>query len=191
MSFPAARIIGLSCIAILANLALSAADKPTPFTSARWIWYSAEPMPASINFPAGNAFFRGSFDLPADTRVESASLPILIAALDEHPAEAAAGRPDPLGPGVLFLHDDLTPCWRAASAWALGQIADPAATPTLLRILENLENATDTRHAAAVAIALTAQPADLPALRRLAEEIPEVSVRHAVITACTAIEANR
>ena len=38
----------------------------------------------------------------------------LIAALRDEPAEAASGRPDPLGPGVLFLHNDLTPCWRAA-----------------------------------------------------------------------------
>ena len=44
------------------------------------------------------------------------SVASLRSALDDFPAEAAFGRPDPLGPGVHFLHNDLTPCWRAALA---------------------------------------------------------------------------
>jgi HEAT repeat protein len=118
------------------------------------------------------------------------SVPSLIAALDDFPAEAAGGRPDPLGPGVLFLHNDLTPCWRAASAWALGRIADPAATPSLLRIIDNLDNATDTRHAAATALASTARRSDLPALESRCPNVPEVSVRYALIESSTAIQRN-
>ena len=40
------------------------------------------------------------------------SVDALVAVLDGSPTEAARGRPDPLGPGVHFLHNDLTPCWR-------------------------------------------------------------------------------
>ena len=99
-------------------------------------------------------------------------------------AEAAAGRPDPLGPGVLFLHNDLTPCWRAAVAWALGRIGDRRAVPTLLAVVGNLDNATDTRHAAAQALGRIADPRNLMALRKLAAGYPEVSTRRALLEAC-------
>ncbi|MCH7226199.1 HEAT repeat domain-containing protein [Haloferula sp. A504] len=118
---------------------------------------------------------------------DPSSVASLRSALDDCPAEAASGRPDPLGPGVHFLHNDLTPCWRAAAAWALGRIGDPGATPSLLGVLGDAENAPDTRHAAAVALARTATAADLPAMRELADEVPEVSVRHALLIACEAV----
>ena len=38
----------------------------------------------------------------------------------------------------------------AAVAWALGRIGDPRAVPVLLQTIANLDNAVDTRHAAAV-----------------------------------------
>ena len=50
------------------------------------------------------------------------SVESLIAVLDQTPGEGAAGRPDPCEPGVLFLHNELTPCYRAAAAWALGAL---------------------------------------------------------------------
>ena len=50
------------------------AEQQETFTGAKWIWYSREPMPASIDFPAGAARFRGAIDLPAGARVESATL---------------------------------------------------------------------------------------------------------------------
>ncbi|MCP4452120.1 MAG: HEAT repeat domain-containing protein, partial [Planctomycetes bacterium] len=85
----------------------------------------------------------------------------LVAILETEPAEAAFGHPDPLGPGVLFLHNDLTPCWRAAVAWALGRMGDHRAVPVLLSTIENMDNALDTRHAAAEALALCAKPSDM------------------------------
>lgn len=99
-------------------------------------------------------------------------------------AEAVSGRPDPLGPGVHFLHNDLTPCWRAGAAWALGRIGDRLAVPALTAVLANPANAPDTRFAAASALGRLAIPADLPALRELANRTPEVSVRHALLSAC-------
>lgn len=117
------------------------------------------------------------------------SADFLIATLEGSPTEAALGRPDPLGPGVLFLHHDLTPCWRAAMAWALGRIADPRAVPVLLKIVRDLDNATDTRHAAAEALGRIADPASLSTLRQLAADYPEVSTRRALLEACAAIES--
>jgi HEAT repeat protein len=108
----------------------------------------------------------------------------LIAVLQQEPSEAAAGRPDPLGPGVLFLHDDLTPCWRAAVAWALGRIGDRRAVPVLLAVVGKLENAVDTRHAAAQALGRIADPGSFIPLRQLAAGYPEVSVRRALLEAC-------
>jgi len=108
----------------------------------------------------------------------------LIAVLEHEPTEAATGHPDPLGPGVLFLHNDLTPCWRAAVAWALGRIGDPRAAPVLLSVVSNLDNAPDTRHAAAEALGRIADPGTLEQIQNLAASYPEISTRRALLKAC-------
>jgi len=108
----------------------------------------------------------------------------LIATLKSEEAEAASGRPDPLGAGVLFLHNELTPCWRAAVAWALGQIGDTDAVPVLLDIVADLENATDTRHAAAEALGKIGDPDSLAAIRTLAKDYPEISTRLTLLKVC-------
>jgi len=113
----------------------------------------------------------------------------LIAALEQSPPEGAPGHPDPLGPGVLFLHKDLTPCWRAAVAWALGRIGDPRAAPVLLEAAGDLKNAPDTRHAAAEALAHAGDPASIGPMRTLAASHPEVSTRRALLRACTTLAA--
>ncbi len=112
---------------------------------------------------------------------DGASTDALIATLEKCPTEAASGYPDPCGPGVLFLHNDLTPCYRAAAAWALGRIGDRRAVPVLLKIIADLNNATDTRYAAAEALMRLAEPAHLEAIRSLAENYPEVSTRKAML----------
>jgi hypothetical protein len=107
----------------------------------------------------------------------------LIAALDQSPPEGALPHPDPLGPGVLFLHGDLTPCWRAAVAWALGRIGDKRAAPVLLKVAGDMKGAPDTRHAAAEALERIADPASVEAIRALAAAHPEVSTRKALLRA--------
>jgi len=111
------------------------------------------------------------------------SVDTLIVILEKSPAEAASGRPDPLGPGNLFIHNDLTPCWRAAVAWALGQIGDPKAAPVLLGIVRDLDNAPDTRHAAAEALGHIADPATLETIRDFVDEYPEMSTRNTLARA--------
>ena len=109
----------------------------------------------------------------------------LIAVLKSEPTEAATGHPDPLGPGVLFLHNDLTPCWRAAVVWALGQIGDRRAVPVLLSIVADLNNAPDTRHAAAEALGRIADPSSIERIRGIAASYPEVSTRRTLLKACS------
>ncbi|HUT36377.1 MAG TPA: HEAT repeat domain-containing protein [Planctomycetota bacterium] len=110
----------------------------------------------------------------------------LIAALDQSPPEGADGHPDPLGPGVMFLHSDLTPCWRAAAAWALGRIGDKRAAPVLLKVAGDMKSAPDTRHAAAEALERIGDPASVEAIRSLASTHPEVSTRKALLRAAAA-----
>jgi len=110
---------------------------------------------------------------------------MLVKTLADSPPEAANGRPDPLGPGVLFIHDDLTPCWRAEVAWALGKSGDSRALPVLLKTITNLDNATDTRYAAAVAAGQLADAAGLAKIRLLAKDYPEVSIRRALLAGPT------
>jgi HEAT repeat protein len=115
---------------------------------------------------------------------DRAGAEVLLESLADGLAEAAAGRPDPLGPGVHFLHNDLTPCWRAGAAWAVGRIRPEGASGVLRRVLANLENAPDTRHAAAVALGGVATRDELPALEQLAAEVPETAARKVLLETC-------
>lgn len=109
--------------------------------------------------------------------------PGLLSLLQRSPPEAASGHPDPVGPGVLFLHNDLTPCWRAGVAWALGRIGDRRAVPVLLAIVGDLSNSPDTRHTAAAALGRLADASVADALGALAEGYPEESTRRALVQA--------
>ncbi|OHB85968.1 MAG: hypothetical protein A2V98_09340 [Planctomycetes bacterium RBG_16_64_12] len=116
------------------------------------------------------------------------SVDTLLASLSPDLNEARHGRPDPSEPNIHFLQLEYTPCWRAAAAWAVGQIGDRRAVPVLLEVVANLDNATDTRHAAAEALGALADPASLEAIQQLAAEYPEVSTRRALEQACIRCE---
>jgi HEAT repeat protein len=110
----------------------------------------------------------------------------LLAAL-KTPGEFATGSPDPLGPGIIFLHNDLTPCWRAAAAWALGEIGDKRAIPELLKVVGDFNNATETRHAAAISLGKLGDASTRLAMRELAKDYPEVSTRQTLIRSSAAV----
>jgi HEAT repeat protein len=112
------------------------------------------------------------------------SVDTLLASLSHDLNEARHGRPDPSEPNIHFLQLEYTPCWRAAAAWALGQIGDRRAVPTLLEVVANLDNATDTRHAAAEALGQIHDPSSVKAIQDLAADYPEVSTRRALLQAC-------
>ncbi len=112
------------------------------------------------------------------------SVDSLAASLRPELNEARHGRPDPSEPNIHFLQLEYTPCWRAAAAWALGEIGEQRVAPLLLDTIGNMDNAIDTRHAAAEALGKLADPASLPAIRKLASDYPEVSTRRTLLAAC-------
>ena len=69
-------------------------------------------------------------------------------------------------------------------AFALGQIGDPRATPSLMKCVANFDNALDVRHSGARALTRLCGPADLPALEKLAAGYPEVATRRLLLEAC-------
>jgi HEAT repeat protein len=109
------------------------------------------------------------------------SVDSLIATIEQCPPEGSFGHPDPTSPSAMFLQKDFTPCYRAAAAWALGQIGDRRAGPALLAAIGDLTNATDTRFAAAESLARLRDPAHVEAARALATDYPEISVRKALL----------
>lgn len=121
---------------------------------------------------------------------DHASVETLTAVLRDNLNEARHGRPDPSQPEIHFLQLDYTPCWRAAAAWALGQIGDKSAVPTLLGVVRNMENATDVRHAATTSLERIADPSCLSDLEKLAANYPEVSTRRVLLSACEKIRGD-
>ena len=109
------------------------------------------------------------------------SVDSLVATLQQCPPEGSLGHPDPTSPSAMFLQKDFTPCYRAAAAWALGQIGDRRAGPALLAVIGDLSNATDTRFAAAESLVRLNDPANVEPARTLASTYPEVSVRKALL----------
>lgn len=115
---------------------------------------------------------------------DAGAVDMLLASLTPELNEARHGRPDPSEPNIHLLQMEATPCWRAAAARALGHIGDRRVVPTLLSVVANLDNAVDTRYAAAEALLLLADAKTAPAIQRLADHYPEVSTRRKLLEAC-------
>lgn len=111
------------------------------------------------------------------------SVDLLLASLVPELNEARHGRPSPDNPNIHLLQMEATPCWRAAAAWALGRIGDTRAVPVLLETVSSLDNAVDTRYAAAEALVRLADPGSKPGILALAEGYPEVSIRRKLLEA--------
>jgi HEAT repeat protein len=108
---------------------------------------------------------------------------LLLASLNPAWNEARHGRPQPDEGNMHLLQMEATPCWRAAAAWALGHIGERRAVPAFLDTVANLDNAVDTRYAAAEALVRIACPESVEAIRALAASYPEVSTRRKLLEA--------
>ncbi|MBC8372569.1 MAG: HEAT repeat domain-containing protein, partial [Planctomycetes bacterium] len=83
---------------------------------------------------------------------------------------------------VGMLQEDNTPCYRAAAAYALGRIGKRSATDVLMKILGNMDNALDVRHASAIALRRIADDSKAQAIARLAADYPDVSVKQVLLS---------
>ena len=104
----------------------------------------------------------------------------LVDCLEKDPTEISLGVETP--PNV-FIYKAMTPFHRAAAAYALGRIGDPKAAPPLLKVVADLDNALDVRHAAAQALARLRDPATRRQLETLAADYPEVATRRILLEA--------
>ncbi len=119
---------------------------------------------------------------------DKGSVPSLLAALNEDATEASFGFETP--PNV-FLYKAMTPFYRAAAAYALGEIGDERAVSTLLDVVENFDNAMDVRHAAARAlerIGVKADGEDCKRLKAAAAAYPEIATRRVLLRACAGVK---
>jgi HEAT repeat protein len=101
----------------------------------------------------------------------------LIDMLAHDPAEAELGLNLP--PQHL-IYKGWRPFYRPAAAWSLGELQAKAAVPTLMAVLQNLDNAPSTREQAAGALGKIGDRSCLAALRALVEDYPEVTVRRSM-----------
>lgn len=108
---------------------------------------------------------------------DSESVAELRGVLDNDPKELDMGIPDP--PNV-FIHNAMTPLYRAAVADALGRIGDPAALPSLAAAVRDYDNAMEVREAAARSLGKLCEPDFLSELRDLATDYPEIATRNAL-----------
>ena len=114
-----------------------------------------------------------------------ASAPRLAAVLADNLNEARHGRPDPTQPEIHFLQLEYTPCWRAAAAWALGEIGDRKVRPSLVRTVKNMNNAVDVRKTAADALGKLFEAGDASELTAMASATQEESVKRALQSAAS------
>jgi len=116
------------------------------------------------------------------------AVPALLKGLAS-PGEFTYGYPNPIDADVLFLHNDLTPCWRASAAHALGEIGDTRAIPSLVKTATDPSNALDTRHAAATALGLLGDSSLLASLYEQLDRCEETSMRQAISLAIQRIKS--
>ncbi|PIX41885.1 MAG: hypothetical protein COZ57_22380 [Armatimonadetes bacterium CG_4_8_14_3_um_filter_66_20] len=114
---------------------------------------------------------------------DAGAVEMLRATLEKDPNEAALGIPDP--PNV-FLHNAMTPLYRAAAADALGRLGARQAVPALLTTVSDYGNAMDVRQAAANALCAIADPTSLSELTKVADSYPEVITQVTLWEACSA-----
>jgi len=111
---------------------------------------------------------------------DAASVDLFIEMLTEDPTETALGlNPPP----THILYKAWRPFYRPAAAWGLGQLKATKAVPTLMKAVQNLDNASSVREQVAIALGKTADKSALAQIRKIAEEYPDLMTRRALLEA--------
>ncbi len=106
---------------------------------------------------------------------------MLVQVLTDEPTEAAGGT---IPPPNHWVYKTMKPFFRAAAAYALGEIGDPGSGPVLLNVLDNLDNAPAVRRQSAVALGKLADDDLRKTLRQRARFYPDLATRYALLAAC-------
>ncbi|MBI3921990.1 MAG: HEAT repeat domain-containing protein [Armatimonadetes bacterium] len=125
---------------------------------------------------------------------DKSSINSLIAALQSDPTEASYGYESP--PNV-FIYKAMTPFYRAAAAYALGEIGDGSTVLALLKTVENMDNALEVRYASARALqslfagssAVKTEPSISRRLEALGIDYPEITTGQVLRETWTALKS--
>lgn len=109
---------------------------------------------------------------------DTASVELFIEMLEKDPTESALGLNPP--PHHL-VYKGWRPFYRPAAAWALGELGATRATPVLLAVVQDLNNASSTREQAATALGKIGDTGILPKLQEISETYPELMTRRALL----------
>ena len=109
---------------------------------------------------------------------DTGSIDLFVEMLSKDPTEASLGlNPPP----AHIIYKAWRPFYRPAAAWSLGQLKAKQAAPTLIKAVQELENASSTREQAAAALGEIGDKSTLPELKKIAEEYPELMTRRALL----------
>jgi HEAT repeat protein len=109
---------------------------------------------------------------------DSGSVSLFIEMLEKDPTETALGlNPPP----AHIIYKGWRPFYRPAAAWSLGELGAKSAVPALLKVVQDLDNASSTREQAAVALGKIGGRRTLAKLKEIAEEYPELMTRRALL----------
>ncbi len=108
---------------------------------------------------------------------DAGSIDLFVEMLQKDPTEAELGlNPPP----AHIIYKGWRPFYRPAAAWALGRLKAKQ-SETLLRVVQDLRNASSTREQAAIALGRIGETSFLPQMLKAAEEYPELTTRRALL----------
>lgn len=109
---------------------------------------------------------------------DAGSIDLLVEMLEQDPTEAALGlNPPP----THIIYKAWRPFHRPAAAWSLGELKAKKAVPALMKVVQDLDNASSTREQAAIALGKIADKRILAELKKIADAYPEIMTRRALL----------
>ncbi len=117
---------------------------------------------------------------------DASSIDLFVEMLVKDPTESSLGlNPPP----THIIYKAWRPFYRPSAAWSLGELKAKQAVPALLKIVQDLDNASSTREQAAAALGKIADKSTLEQLKQIAEEYPEVMTRRALLKSIETISS--